>query len=380
MQDLSFFFLPVGEGAAALLESPHPDSIAAHIDAHHGAFPDLHPADLVIFTLQDLDQPAQEVYLDGFRQQFYDLCPLPQHRLRIADLGCLKPKNDVAEAADQVAYVCEILYKMGKTVVAVGHNGPLVYGQYAGFGGLEMLIEYVGIDSRLDLDFTVDELAAGNTTHKILAHQPFVLKQLSFLGLQRFLLRDTELNILKELNYEWLRFGELSANLRKAEPYLRTASYVSFDLAAVRKADTGSLVSSPAGFSTEQACNLARYAGLGFGLQSMALVGVENETTAELAALVLWHIVEGVAHRNDEEPPKADRSNVECYRVQLTGAIKELVFYRSPETDRWWMEVEALSNKPGHGYRELLACGPEDYETACHGDIPERWWAAQRRM
>jgi hypothetical protein len=56
------------------------------------------------------------------------------------------------------------------------------------------------------------------------------------------------------------------------------------------------------------------------------------------------------------------------------------VFYKSPNTGRWWIEIPFLT--PVHNKLKrstLLPCTNEDYLAACEQEIPERWWKAQRR-
>lgn len=46
-------------------------------------------------------------------------------------------------------------------------------------------------------------------------------------------------------------------------------------------------------------------------------------------------------YRTPDEP-LADRSNLTRYRATLEAGspLPEIVFYRSPSTDRWWMELK----------------------------------------
>jgi hypothetical protein len=49
------------------------------------------------------------------------------------------------------------------------------------------------------------------------------------------------------------------------------------------------------------------------------------------------------------------------------------LFYKSQQTDRWWMEVVNLTGNA----RRIVPCSYQDYLRAAQGDVPHRWILTQ---
>ena len=69
-----------------------------------------------------------------------------------------------------------------------------------------------------------------------------------------------------------------------------------------------------------------------------------------------------------------------AFSVLMNDGEQELVFYKSPVSGRWWMEVPVQARPDGRSAMEVLVpCSQEDYTRACADEIPERWWGAYRK-
>jgi hypothetical protein len=216
--------------------------------------------------------------------------------------------------------------------------------------------------------------------HKILTHAPNYLYHFTLLGAQNHYVTQEERQAFQRLHLEMLRVGELHRNIRRSEPYLRTANLIAFDVSVVRAADApGAAQPSPAGITAEEACQIARFAGMGFQANVFCITEFIPDydyrgITAELCAMLVWYFIEGYYHRT-EDIPNSDRTNLIKYRAVLSGPVPEIVFYRHEHTNRWWMEVPSpqfILNQRGR--QKLVACSADDYETALRDEIPERWW------
>ena len=98
-----------------------------------------------------------------------------------------------------------------------------------------------------------------------------------------------------------------------------------------------------------------------------------------LAAQVLWYFMEGYAAQTGEHPASKIRS-FSRFSVLMNDGAQELVFYKSPVSGRWWMEVPVQARQDGRSAIEVLVpCTQEDYDRACADEIPERWWGAYRK-
>ncbi len=272
------------------------------------------------------------------------------------------------------------LVSAGKTVIILGGSNDVAYGQYMAYEKLKKDVEVVTIDSRLDMDNS--DFGINNTTfvHKIFLHSPNYLYHFANLGFQSYFVTDTDRKMLRSLNFESVRLGDLKSDMTLSEPLLRDADMASFDISAVRHSDApGSNMSSPPGFSAEEICRLARYAGISNKLSSVSFCEVNpikdlNEQTSHLSAMMVWYFLEGYYNRRNDHPNE-DKSNVTRYRTQLQGSVMEIVFYKNQESGRWWMEVPYPPTSEVNKFkRQLVACNELDYKTALEDEIPDKWW------
>ena len=76
----------------------------------------------------------------------------------------------------------------------------------------------------------------------------------------------------------------------------------------------------------------------------------------------------------------SDRGTYDRFAVLVEDSDDELIFYRSPLSGRWWMDVPVtLSETPDKKTMVMVPCTHDDYEQACNNEIPERWWKAYRK-
>ena len=110
------------------------------------------------------------------------------------------------------------------------------------------------------------------------------------------------------------------------------------------------------------------------------LVLSERSGDALLVAEMIWCLIDGYYSRRSEIPG-SNKDGYLKYRVHLRNDEFQLVFYKSVQTDRWWMEVP-VPPQYANKYRKhhLVACGYDDYLTATRDDLPERWWKAYKKM
>jgi formiminoglutamase len=387
--DISFFFDPISSAAVPVFERPIPQTLSRQTQAHTDEFPDWMSAEIIVMGIPEsrgsLEGSGCEKAPNPIREKFYRLSS-PVELLSIADLGNLKLGETVEDTCEKLRYVTEVLLKRGKIVIALGGSQEIIYGLYQAYENLELELQYVNIDNRLDLVDSEMGLNNHSVNHRIFAHTPVFLDHFVNLGSQRFLVTEAEDKILQGLNFERIRVGELYKNPRLAEPFLREADLVALDLGALRMSEApGNLHSSPAGLTVEQACQMMRYAGNGPTCTALALCEFNpeydlNEQTSYISALLAWHFVEGYANRKPDYPD-ARRQNVKTFRAVLDSAVEEIIFYQSKLSERWWMEVSPpLANGQRPKPSRLVPCTEEDYQRARAGEIPPRWWVFYRKM
>ena len=65
------------------------------------------------------------------------------------------------------------------------------------------------------------------------------------------------------------------------------------------------------------------------------------------------------------------------FRVLIEDGDHELVFYKSPKSGRWWVEVPIQTKE--NKRHTLVPCAHQDYLRATKGEIPMRWWKALQK-
>lgn len=386
--DLSVFFQPVDPALSEFQQTLHPDRWGRHIPVFTQSFPDWENADILLVgcleergaLVKGLDDGA-----DAVRRYLYELS-LPAEDPKVVDLGNLKPKETPQAYFEMLAYVLAEIVRKGKTVLIIGGSQEIAYGQYMAYEDMGRNIEYVHVDARFDVEDSDIVLNSRSYNHKIFLHKPNYLFSYTNLGYQSFFVSPEQRQLLKDLNFLAIRYGDISMKAEEAEPPIRTADMMSIDLSAVRLPEApGALSASPGGFSAMEICRIARYAGLAYGLSTLSICDFSakkdhSAQTVQLVAMMCWYFTEGYYNRWEDYPAE-DRSNLRKYAVRLHASIEEILFFQHPATDRWWMEVpyqHSLGKKKAQ--TRLIACSRADYEFARTDDIPERWWLAYNKL
>ncbi len=352
-----------------------------------GFLPSPEDAEIVIFGVQE-DRGA--VSNDGcaeapnsIRAHLYQLHDFDQS-LSIVDLGDIIAGARLEDTYAAVKVVCTELLKADKIPVILGGSQDLTYAAYAAYEELEQTVNLVTIDRRLDFGGSPDEHHAHNYLNRIVLHQPNYLFNYSNIAHQRYLVDKDLLELMEKMYFDVHRLGEINSAIVNAEPVLRNADLVSFDFGAIRTSDAPAHgVPSPNGLYAEGACQLCRYAGMADKLSMFGLFGFnprydERGRSAELAAQLIWHFMEGISQRRGDFPV-GSKSDYIRYIVPL--ADHQLVFYKSPLTDRWWMDVPYPSQAGNRFMRHhLVPCTYADYQQATNDEMPDRWWKTFQKL
>jgi formiminoglutamase len=386
--EFSTYFRPLGVDIAQKKYILDNYKVCDFTKIHTVHFPNWREADIVIIGL-DEDRGAKEakggnMAADLIRKYFYQLNS-PKREIRLADLGNLQKRERMSNYMDDVADVVREIVQAGKVLILIGGTQDLTYGQYMGYGKVTAQAEYVCIDSELDLEDSDFGINNHSYNHKILLHSPNYLYNFTNLGHQTYFTSIADKKRMQNLNFAAIRLGNIRANLREAEPYLRLADLVSFDLSAIRASDApGVTHPCPAGFTAEEACQLVRYAGMSNRVSSLLISEVNpmkdlNGQTSLLAAMMLWYFVEGFYNRKVDD--LNDLSSMQKHTISLQGGAQEIVFYYNPKTDRWWMEVPYMEDLgKEHPRTEMVPCAESDFMQAQQDDIPEKWWLAHHKL
>ena len=345
--------------------------------------------DLAIFSVAE-DRGSQSNQGSAFagnavRSFLYEL-QKGDYPLQIADLGVMTPGDQISDTYFAIQDCVASLMKENVLPILIGGSADLNYAVYLAYAKLEQTINMVSIDPRFALGNTDDVINSSNYFSKILFHQPNALFNFSNLGYQSYFVDPKELDLIEELFFDIHRLGIVKADLTESEPIIRNADMLSFNMGAIAQRDAPSnLMASPNGFTGEQGCQLARYAGLSDKLSAIGFYEYnatisDSGQTAHLLAQMIWYFIDGFANRK-KDFPACTKKEYTKYTVAVDEGERELNFYKSPKSDRWWMDVPYTQNFRSKYERHLmLPCSYADYVVATQNEIPERWFQTFKKL
>lgn len=357
------------------------------------SFPELEEDayDIAIIGVQDdraaVNNEGCALAPDYFRAQFYTLHEGP-YTTRLVDLGNIKAGATISDTYVALKMVVSELVKLNIVPVIIGGGQDLTYAQYLAYESLEQKVDLVVVDSKFDLDEEDQEgLSAKSDTYlnKILLHQPNYLFNFSNIGYQTYFVNQDSLKVMSKLYFDVHRLGEFNDDMALAEPIVRNANMISFDLGAIRSSDAGANANaSPNGFYGEQACRISRYAGMSDKLTSIGFYEFnpafdQNGQTAMLLAQIVWYFMDGFYNRK-KDFPLTPKSQYLIYRASLSDGSSELLFVKSKKSDRWWMQVPYPTGQSKNERFHLVPCRYEDYTTAVTGEMPDLWWRTFQKL
>ena len=377
------FFDPVTD---FLLDKKYPEnSFYRQIQVHSEKFPDLKEVHIALVGMREKRGAKKSESIergsDEIREKLYDLKKglIPY---RIADLGDLISGDSLNDTYQNMRQVGEALMKQQILPIFFGGSHDLDYGQYLSYQKLKKLVSLVTVDSKVDMEESGPE--DGRHTQEIVLHQPNFLFSYTHLAYQSFLVDPTLINVMEKLYFDHVRLGQLRDKFKEAEPLIRDADLLSFDLSAIQSADApGAVDAQPFGLSGEEACQVFWFAGMNEKLSSIGLYGYDpyfddaNNKTAKVAAVMIWYFIEGFYARKDSLSFKS--ADYIKFTVSLDMKPNTLVFYKSKRSGKWWMEIPH-NDTARYDRVSTVPCSYADYQLAQKGEIPERWINAQIKL
>lgn len=373
------FFVPISQKLLDFTEQLSSNSVGKKLNLHkENDFPDLSNIKIALIGVKDirgLNIDKTEVSNDFIRKSLYSMF-VGNWNLEIADLGDVPAGNTMSDTYYVLKQAVSYLVVNNIIPVIIGGSQDLTYAIYTGYEYLKRTINLTSIDYKFDLhdDFS-ENISANSFLNHIIMQEPNYLQGYTNLGYQTYYNSQDHIELIDKLFFDAHRLGEVSSNIKLAEPILRDSDVVTLDLQSVQSSSSGNLLNfEPNGFSGKEICVLARYAGISDKVSTFGLfnqLGTLSES--KLIAQIIWYFIEGVHFRVDESSFQ-DQSSMLKYNVQLDDF--DLIFYKSIHTQRWWIVVPNQTSMNGEYY---LPCGFEDYELALKNVIPERWWKSLKK-
>lgn len=342
-------------------------------------FPNLELAKIAIIgVLENRGQGRENTIADLtlLRKEFYSLFP-GNWNAQIVDLGDIIAGESIEDTYFVLKNVVELLIKNNILPIVIGGSQDLTYAMYRAYDRLEQMVNVVSVDSKFDFA-REDGFLADSYLTRMIVDEPNNLFNYSNIGYQTYFNPQEEIDLIEKLYFDAYRLGEVAHNPTISEPVFRDADLVSIDMNSVMSAYSANFTTFVSnGFSGKEICSFSRYAGISDKVTSFGVFNHDySSAESVLMAQIIWYFIEGFHYRSNEYP-FGTKDNFIKYIVTLED---ELIFYKSDKTERWWIEIPFLSNLNNKLKKvTLLPCTNDDYLEACRGNVPERWWKAQRK-
>lgn len=375
------FLKPVPSTLLSQLDTTSPRSWFRGAQIHGETFPDTDSCKIWLVGVKD-DRGTD--YMNGasqgpdaIRAELYRLINHQEH-LSVADLGNIEAGESINDTHYALCELTKEALEKKKVLIVLGGSIDLAYAQYRAYEKHSRTMRVVSVDSRIELSAPAHNEEAVPYLGNIILHEPNYLFNICHLGYQSYFCEEESVATFNRMNFDAMRLGNLRKNIEEAEPLFRDADIGIFNLSAIRLPDAPAQENgSPNGIGGDEACQLARYAGISNELSSFGLFGLiphldRQQQTAKLIAQMLWYFVDGVQSRKYDYPA-AESSDFQTYRITFNNSSHEVVFFKSLKSDRWWMEVPYPVEKSAKKGSYLVPCSYKDYETACNDEVPDRW-------
>lgn len=342
--------------------------LGRHIAAYDESFPDITNADIVLVGCNEMRgaglQYEHSDAANAVRKAFYKLFHWHSD-VQVADVGNVKKGATLQDSYAAVKAVVSELIEHKKRVVIIGGSHDITLAQYGVYVANEKIIEAACVDAKIDLNMD-SVLPEENFLMELLTGEPNFIRHYNHIGFQSYFVHPHMLETIDKLRFDCYRVGKVKDNVEEMEPNIRNAHLFSFDISAIQHAHAPANISTPNGFTGEEACTLMQYAGMSPNISSIGIYGYHEENdihglTATQMAQMLWYLMDGI-YKAKLETSIEERNNFNEFH--LVFADFETVFLQSKRTGRWWMQT--LDGK-------FIACSKTDYLLASNNEIPERW-------
>lgn len=384
MKDISIYFSP------KINEFEYEkESVGEHIITHkENDFPELEKNSIAIFHCPEYRNDSsgnRKLEINqNYLEPFLSLNFGENWNFKIYDLGIIHPGNEIKDTYFAIQQVISELIKENILPILVGGSQDLTFAMYQAYQHLEQLVNLTTIDSEFNLGNPDEELKSNAFISQILMHRPCFLFNVATIGVQAPYVKKSDFDLFEKLYFDVCRLGEFNANFKIAEPILRNTDLLSMDLNSIKNAEFHSVDNSPNGFYTEQVCQIAKYAGISDKLTSFALFSsvdtqLSLQQNGRVLAEIIWYFLDGFSQRKGDFPIGTKKDYTK-FIVHLDDFKDELVFYKSPKSNRWWMEVPYPKSGSKYERHHLVPCNYEDYQAAMQNEMPDLWWKTYQKL
>jgi len=376
--------LPIAFDNLGLKSNFHVEQLGHKIQINTGILPEIKNAKAAIIGVTEgRGNPINtdtEYAPDVIRRELYKL--YFEYNMPIIDLGNIEAGHNIQDTISGLSLVLSELIADNVVPIILGGSQILSFAQFKAYVRLERFVNIAVLDAKIDFGQN-GNLTADNFLYHILTHDPNYTVNFSHLCHQTYFTDPQVIQMLDSMYFDGLRLGDVQHDIQDCEPLLRNVDMVSIDMNAIRRSDQPAhALASPHGLYGEQACTLARYAGIGDKISSIGFYELNpsfdiQSQGAQLTAQMIWHFLQGLYYRKPDNPEMYPQNYLK-YIVTLKNHKHEMIFYKNKINDRWWMELPLAGNK--YMTRRFVPCAYKDYLESCQDTVPEKWIRNLSRM
>lgn len=315
---------------------------------------------------------------DAVRAQLYPMMFAFKH-LKGADLGNVRNPDP----SFWIPLMTELI-QSGICPVCIGSDENTLWGLFQAYQHHKSPINLTILDEKMRFTPKMAAETTFSIWQRILEDRPSHLFHCNVLGYQSHDTPPLALRFFDQKAFEHMRLGRLKANLEEAEPFIRDADLMCLNVSALKKMEApAQLSTNPSGLWLEEACQLARYAGMSDKLTAFGVYGFKIEApigadvTAQVVAQMIWYFIEGFYNRKQDYP--IGMRHLIQYVVDVKEFDFQITFWKSSKSGRWWVQIPVKTRKKQERHR-LIPCSYNDYLLACQDELPERLFNAYRRF
>lgn len=385
---LSDFLSPVPLAVFNVVTETSPRSLINVVDIYTKTLPDLNGAHIAIVGVKEDRLNAAEHGMgyspDEIRKQFYKLIK-PKFDIKLVDLGNIEAGSSVNDTLFALNACLTELHQQKITTIVLGGSPHLAYAQFTSYQGINPNLNVLVADAKMDLKQHETNPEQSNYLYKIITHQPNFLFNIIHMGNQAYFVEQESLDAFERMNFDVFRLGQIRSNIQDTEPLARNANAMVFNLNSIKAADIGANGEmNPNGFYSEEACQIARYVGMGNDLTTFGLYGLnaaldKNKCGSALVAQMMWYFMDGFYNRKNDYPTAQSKDYL-LYRTTFKNSDYQIVFYKNIYNERWWMEVPYPKERSKQEGAFMVPCTYADYQAALNDEIPDRWMKAYQKL
>lgn len=385
---LTDFLSPVPLSVFENLGETSPKSLVNVVDVYTNNFPDLSTAQIAVIGVKEdrlqLSHHGAATTPDAVRKQLYKLVQ-PKYDIKMVDLGNIEPGSSVNDTLFALNACLSLLHEQKIVPIILGGTADLAYAQFTSYQGKTPNLNVLVADCKLNLIRNETAPIYSNYLYKFITHQPNYLFNIVHIGNQSYFVEQESLDAFDKMNFDVYRLGHVRSKMQEVEPLARNANMMVFSLNSIKAADVGaSIEMNPNGFYGEEACQIARYAGMGNDLSSFGIydLNATKDTHAcgsKLTAQLIWYFIDGFYNRKNDYP-NAESKDYMIYRTTFKNSNHQIVFYKNLYNERWWMEVPYPKERSAQKGLFMVPCSYADYQQALNDEIPDRWMRAYQKL